>query len=89
MNALKKLYHNQFGTVCEELRKNRYIGAEEYAALRKFEDTVPYSICAVYRFIIAPVVAIMRLFPTLLPLVNRIARAIWINYAVSQGRKLL
>ncbi len=84
------LYIKQFGTVCEELKVRGFINNYEWVRLKTYEDEiVPDCVGYVYRVIIQPVVALMRLFPVMSPIVNKIARKVWINRAIRIGKDLL
>ncbi len=85
---LWNLYKDQMGTVCEELEKHGYIKGEELEDLKRYEATISDLICVPYRIAIAPVVALLRVAPVLLPVANIITRYVWITRAVRLGRIL-
>jgi hypothetical protein len=88
MRTIRSLYNQQFSTVCEELHRRRLISGEEWTHLLNYENTVPDSLCIIYRAVIQPVVALMRLFPGIVHIVHRVARRIWIDMAIAKGRDL-
>lgn len=70
-------------TVCRELRKNGYLSKKEInLEVRYCKRVVPAVARILYLSIIWPVVLLIRLRPEILPLVNIIARHIWIDRAI-------
>ncbi len=88
MRTIRSLFNQQFSTVCEELHRRRLISGEEWVHLLNYESTVPDPICVVYRTVIQPVVALMRLLPGTVHIIHRIARRVWIDRAIQLGRLL-
>jgi hypothetical protein len=88
MRRIRKVYNRQFSTVCEELYRLKLLGEEEWNSLKRYEDTVPDVICIAYRALIQPIIALMRLFPVLVPIAHTSARYLWIDRAIRLGRTI-
>ncbi len=88
MRTLRSLYNQQFSTICIELRRLNYISKSEWHYLCVFEAKVPQVVCDTYRLAIQPIIALMRLFPILHPVVHTAARFIWVDYAIKRGKQL-
>ncbi len=88
MRTIRSLFNQQFSTVCIELRRLEYISRLEWHYLCVFEAKVPQMICDMYRLAVTPIVAVMRLFPGIQPIVHLIARRVWIDYAIRKGKDI-
>lgn len=78
-------------TVTRLLRDNGYLSEKEFE-LEKSETVkkgaLAWVLFNLYRWLIAvPVVLIVRVLPFTLPLVHKIARKVWIDYAIRKAIK--
>ncbi len=70
-------------TVCEELVRQGYMTTHELRLEQAYNRRHIRSVfCILYKVVIVPVVLLMKIIPGLTPIVDKIARSVFIDRAV-------